>query len=331
MRSASAVACVFAMTLVLWGCGSTPVHRPAAKLEPKPYLLHLPGITGAFSVHDKYLAALNAGGFDAQTGIYDWTNGRVPVFVLGSRQRNREEALKVAALITAKYRADPQRPIYLTCESGGAGIAVWALEALPDDVQVEAAVFIAAAVSPGYDLSPALRHVRSRMYAISSKRDALVLGLGTSLFGTMDRRHGNSAGLVGFKPPAAPAFPEQYAKVEQVPYESKWWSEYGNDGTHWSAMTPRFASGWLAPRLIEIAQQSAESREPIEQASHLPPSPRARGEGQGVGDIEPPVDTTTGACLRAGRFFDVVHRPPLSPALSPGYREEGVTRHEPPR
>jgi hypothetical protein len=70
----------------------------------------------------------------------------------------------------------------------------------------------------------------------------------------MDRRHGSSAGLVGFKEPATPAYPEQYAKVEQIPYQSQWWSAYGNDGMHWSAMSPRFASGWLAPRLIELAK-----------------------------------------------------------------------------
>jgi len=253
----------FLVTIVmLSGCGATPIRRPAAALEPKPYLLHLPGITGAFSVHDKYLAALNAGGFDAETGIFDWTNGRVPGFVLGARERNRAEARKVAALITAKHRAHPQRPIYLSCESGGAGIALWALEALPEDVHVEATVFVAVAVSPGYDLSPALRHVRSRMIVLPSKRDALVLGLGTMLFGTMDRRHGSSAGLGGFKEPAAPAYPEQYAKVEQIPYQSGWWSAYGNDGMHWSAMTPRFASGWLAPRLIDLAREASakESR-----------------------------------------------------------------------
>jgi hypothetical protein len=244
---------------LLAGCGAKAVQRPPAKLDPKPYLLHLPGITGAFDVHDKYLDAIQAGGFDADMGIYDWTNGRVPGFVLASRERNRQEARKVAALITAKHRAQPHRPIYLTCESGGAGIALWALEELPDDVQVEATVFFAAAVSPGYDISPALRRVRSRMIVLPSKRDALVLGVGTSLFGTMDRRHGNSAGLVGFKAPDAPKFPEEYAKVEQVPYQSKWRSQYGNDGTHWSAMSPRFVSAWLAPRLIALAQQSAEA------------------------------------------------------------------------
>lgn len=248
------VALLLALSVGLTGCGLKPIHRPAARLQPRPYLLHLPGITGAFGAHDKFLAALRTGGFDAQTGIYDWTNRRVPVLVIGSKQRNREEARKVAAHIVARHRAEPDRPIYLTCESGGAGIALWALEALPQDVQVEAAVLVAPAVSPDYDLSPALRQVRSRLIALPSKRDALVLGIGTSLFGTMDRRHGASAGFAGFKPPGAPKYPEQYAKLEQHPYDAKWRSAYGNDGAHWSALAPRFASGWLAPRLVELAR-----------------------------------------------------------------------------
>jgi alpha-beta hydrolase superfamily lysophospholipase len=261
MRNGSAAASVFAALALLTGCSMTPVHRSAAKLDPKPYLLHIPGVGGGNWMHDQYVRALNAGGFDAATGIYDWTGGRFALVALAQRAHNEREAQKVAALLTKMHRADPDRPLYLSCESGGAGIAVWALERLPDDVQVEAALLLSPALSPAYDLTPALRHVRQTMLVFPSKSDGVVLGLGTSLFGTMDRRHARSAGMEGFAQPAS-ADARQYAKLEQFPYRGKMLFDYGSGGGHAWALYPRFASSWLAPRLVAIARRGAESDKP---------------------------------------------------------------------
>ncbi|MDQ3440507.1 MAG: hypothetical protein M3478_09180, partial [Planctomycetota bacterium] len=226
--------------------------------------LHLPGITGGFWMHDKYCRALNAGGFDAETGIYDWTGSRFAIAALTQRERNVQEAEKVARILTKKYRAAPERPLYLSCESGGAGVAIWALERLPDDVHVEAVVLVSPALSTEYDLNVALRHVRGRMLVFPSKSDALILGIGTAVFGTMDRRHKKSAGLDGFtRPPGADA--DQYAKLEQYPYRGKMLFTYGNGGGHAWAMYPHFASAWLAPRLIELARSGAAAERPSTQ------------------------------------------------------------------
>jgi hypothetical protein len=256
-----AAACIVAMMTLAMGCGMNPVKRPAAQLEPKPYLLHLPGITGGFWLHDSYCRALNSGGFDAETGIYDWTGSRFAIAALTQRERNLLEADKVARLITRKYRAAPERPLYLSCESGGAGVAVWALERLPEDVQVEAAVLVSPALSTEYDLSAALRHVRRRMLVFPSRSDGLILGFGTLFFGTMDRKHDKSAGLDGFTRPAS-ADAAQYDKLEQFHYRGKMLFTYGNSGGHAWAMYPHFASAWLAPRLIELARErDAASKE----------------------------------------------------------------------
>jgi len=262
MRNASAVACVIAATLTLAtaGCGLKAVRRPAARLEPKPYLLHLPGITGGFWMHDQYCRALNAGGFDAETAIYDWTGSRFAIAALTQRERNLIEAEKVARMITKKYRAAPDRPLYLSCESGGAGVAVWALERLPEDVHVEGVVLVSPALSTEYDLSAALRHVRGRMLVFPSRSDSLILGIGTAVFGTMDRRHKKSAGLDGFTRPAS-ADAAQYAKLEQYHYRGKMLFTYGNGGGHAWAMYPQFASAWLAPRLIALAREGAAAKE----------------------------------------------------------------------
>ncbi len=264
MTNSSVVACGLAVMIFLAGCGISPVHRPAAQLQPKPYLLHLPGITGGFWMHDQYCRALNAGGFDAETGIYDWTGNRFPIAALRQRERNLVEADKVAAILTRKFRAQPHRPLYLSCESGGAGIAVWALERLPDNVHVDGVVLVSPALSSHYDLTPALRRVHGKMLVFPSKSDALILGIGTAVFGTMDGRHDKSAGLDGFSRPAS-GDATQYAKLEQFHYHGKMLFRYGNGGGHAWAMFPRFASAFVAPRLIAVARESAAAYSPSTQ------------------------------------------------------------------
>jgi hypothetical protein len=265
MKQRSATLWAGAMVLLcVAGCGSTPVRRPAAQLEPKPFLLHLPGITGGFWMHDSYCRALNSGGFDAETAIYDWTGRRFGLAALAQREQNLVEAEKVARMLTRKHRAAPDRPLYLSCESGGAGVAIWALERLPEDVQVDAVVIVSPAVSTEYDLSNALRHVRQKMLVFPSKSDGLVLGIGTAVFGTMDRQFKKSAGLDGFvRPPSGDV--EQYAKLEQFPYRGKMLFEYGNGGGHAWALYPHFASAWLAPRLIDLARDASAKESPSTQ------------------------------------------------------------------
>ena len=106
----------------------------------------------------------------------------------------------------------------------------------------------------------ALHHVRRKMLVFPSKGDGLVLGFGTLLFGTMDRRYDKSAGLDGFSRPA-PGDAAQYAKLEQLHYRGKMFFDYGNGGGHAWAMYPRFASAWLAPRLVALARAKDESVE----------------------------------------------------------------------
>jgi hypothetical protein len=96
----------------------------------------------------------------------------------------------------------PSRPVFLVGKSGGTWLVVKALEGLPAD-SVEAVVLLAPAISPGYDLSKALRAVAREMVAFWSPLDLIVLGAGTWAFKTADRVRSISAGLVGFRPPGS--------------------------------------------------------------------------------------------------------------------------------
>ena len=62
-------------------------------------------------------------------------------------------------------------------------------------------MLLSPALSPTYDLAPALSAVRREMVVFWSPLDVIVLGLGTRIFGTIDRIKTVSAGLVGFRGP----------------------------------------------------------------------------------------------------------------------------------
>jgi hypothetical protein len=219
---------------------------PAAA-PPRAFLLHIPGVSGESFVDHTLLDGFREGRLDADMEIYDWTEHDPGVPALQAIERNKKQAVKIAAKLTAKFRADPRITIYLTSHSGGAGLAAWALEALPPDVKVRRVIFLAPALSPSYDLSKALGHVRDKAYDFYSSHDKLILSVGTQVFGTIDGVYGDAAGYVGFQTPAT-ADAAQYAKLVQRPYDPAWLI-YGDDGEHIGPMATAFAKAVLVPLL----------------------------------------------------------------------------------
>lgn len=190
-----------------------------------------------------------AGGIDARVEIYDWTGTDRGLVALGNVTRHREQSKIVADKITRVARGEdgaaaPKR-IIVTSHSAGTGIAVWALEQLPDDVMIDDLVLIASALSPQYDLSRALKHVRHKAWAFNSELDMLVLGTGCKMFGTVDRVNTDAGGRVGFALPSEPAVAGQYEKFEQVPYDNDW-MRFRNNGEHIGAMSRSFARNVIA-------------------------------------------------------------------------------------
>ncbi len=168
------------------------------------------------------------------------------------------QAERVALSIRA-FRADhPGRPVFLVGKSGGAGVAVKVLERLDDD-DVERAVLLAPALSPGYDLARALGAVRREMVVFTSPLDVVILGAGTWLFGTIDRVHTFGAGLRGFAVPR-PDDPDQerrrrYSRLRQVRWRPRM-AESGHLGGHFGTDLPWFLGRYVVPLLR--ADESAE-------------------------------------------------------------------------
>jgi pimeloyl-ACP methyl ester carboxylesterase len=162
---------------------------------------------------------------------------------------HRAQSRVIVETVLAWRAKNPLKPVFLVGKSGGTWIVVKALEDLPAG-SVEAVVLLAAAISPGYDLSKALRAVKRRMVSFWSPLDVIVLGLGTWLFKTTDRVRSYSAGLVGFRRPAALDEEDRrlYERLEQVRWRPKM-ATTGYLGGHVGPDSPAFLRKYVVPLL----------------------------------------------------------------------------------
>jgi pimeloyl-ACP methyl ester carboxylesterase len=265
MRRHPKVFCFFLFFLLFFRAGEI-LAGPATQ----PYVLHFPGIGGILAVDRGMVVGLRRGGVEGQIQVYDWTSHDPGIHALHALDRNQDQAARVAKFLAAKSKADPSRRIVLISHSGGGAIAVWVLERLPADVTVDSAILLAPALSPGYDLSNALRHVKTRMYVFSSTRDELVLGMGCRLCGTMDGQMMDAAGLVGFSQPPT-ADKTQYQKLKQYPYDPAW-MDLGNFGDHIGPMASPFVKSIIAPLVLEGQPDDVVNAPRIGQSSqvHIP-------------------------------------------------------------
>lgn len=273
-REIKAWALVLGLCLVLTPiyCEAAPSTRPAY-LDPVafppapdstflvqgPVLLHLPGVGGYLGCDYRMLHGLLDAKLDAHLFFYDWTEHDPGIDALHAYARNRKEAARVAQMLVDHARFDPSDPMYLTAHSGGGAIAVWALEKLPPDVCLDQVVLMAPALSPTYDLTRALRHVKGHLYVFSSIHDTLVLYTGTRMFGTMDGVQVAAAGYGGFVRPAT-ADAKEYMKLVPCPYKPQW-IQYNDWGDHIGAMSRAFAAHVIAPLLVPSKVAATEPAE----------------------------------------------------------------------
>jgi hypothetical protein len=212
----------------------------------QPLLIHVPGIGGHLPLDDHLVMGLKDGEIEGWIEIHDWTGPDRGLAALLQTNRHEEQSTLLAKLITDKVRKYPNVRITITSHSGGCGIAAWALEKLPDDIVIDTWVQMQSALSPEYDLSKALAHVR-RAYSFRSDLDTVVLGTGTKALGTIDGEKSESAGKVGYTMPES-ADAQQYKKLTQFAYDESW-MRFDDIGDHIGPMTYRFARFMIAPLL----------------------------------------------------------------------------------
>jgi hypothetical protein len=193
--------------------------------------------------------ALRAAGFEGTFEYYAWQTwwqGLLIFPVLWGRSMIRRQARRLADLIVRQRAACPEAPLYLIAYSGGAYVAVRALELLPAGLTVRSAALCQAAMTARYDLTEAMRHVQGPLVVTVSALDFTLLGAGTGIFGGTDGWHGPSMGWLGPRHPAL-------RRADERAFRRICWRPAlirdGLFGMHLWAMAPRFISKFLCPAM----------------------------------------------------------------------------------
>ena len=218
------------------------------------YVVILPGIEGRSLFNRSIRKGLVDAGVPYGIEIHDWTSG--PLWLLWNicdRRRHLDQARVIARKILSYRESRPTRPIYLVGHSGGGAMIAFTLEALPEDVTVTGGILIVPALSPVYDLTAALSRTERGLWNFSSYGDVFLVGAGTTLVGTMDRRHRPSAGMLGFSKDATPGSDSgvegSSPPLREVRYKCHMAKQW-NLGGHLSCINPRFVREWIAPILL---------------------------------------------------------------------------------
>jgi hypothetical protein len=201
----------------------------------------LGGIEGPSLVQHAMAAGLLRGGWRGAVRIERWNAG-VPLIRcalnLMSRARHERTSDALVRTILEHRREYPQSPTVILAVSGGCWIAVRALEKLGSATPVDAVTLLAPAISRAHDMDASLRAARAGILVVRSPYDLVLLGLGTTLLGTSDRRFGWSAGSQGF------------AAADERLGERLWRRtdvRYGYFGSHCTVIAPRFVAHEITP------------------------------------------------------------------------------------
>lgn len=212
----------------------------------------LSGIEGEGLINHNILLGLEDGGLPYALHLYPWTL-RIPLLAtlynLRCLKRNIRQAESLAQFIVDYCAQYPGRPVHLIGHSGGGAMSILALERLPQDVEVDSAILCAPALSPYYNISAALRHVKTHIYNIRSTYDWFHLRLATSVLGTVDGRYCVSSGAIGFElPPEADAETRRLysEKLVEIPFSSEMSRSFHLSG-HFGSVNRLFVEEWIAP------------------------------------------------------------------------------------
>ncbi len=220
--------------------------------QPRPLAIVADGVGGLDVCGTGLRYVMAAERLPHAVEVFPWGHGFGRWLADLTDVQNRDaKARAIAAMVQGFKKAQPDEPVFLVGKSGGSGVVVKALELLDLDA-VERVILLAPALSPRYDLTRALRAVRAELVVFWSPLDVFILGLGTLVFGTIDRARTAGAGLVGF---AAPAEGDRsgarncaYSKVRQIRWRPAMITT-GYLGGHFGPDSPLFLKKYVLPLL----------------------------------------------------------------------------------
>jgi pimeloyl-ACP methyl ester carboxylesterase len=229
------------------GLAAPPDSGPA----PAGVVFVVGGVGGLDALGPSAEWALPAAGVRHEVREFDWTHGKLRLLRdLQDLRHLLAKADELAALVRAVKAEAPDRPVYLVGHSAGAGLILAASERLPP-ATVERMVLLSPAVSPTFDLRPALRATRGEVVTFCSALDGFFLDWGTSTFGTVDRVYGPSAGKDGFREPDGLDAEGRalYRRLVQAPWDWSCLFDFRGWG-HTSTSMPLFVYKHVAPWLM---------------------------------------------------------------------------------
>lgn len=248
----------------------------------------LPGIEGRSKYNADIARGLDDGGVPCAIQIFDW--GRdLPLGSLVNLMDysgNQHQAHLIAKRIMTYQDEHPGMPVHLVGHSGGGGLAVLALEALPPERKVSSTLLLAAAISPDYDLTEALSGTEKGIWNFYSGSDIGYLRVGTTIFGTIDRKHTSAAGAVGFE--------RKYAKLHSVAYRRAM-NNSGHSGSHTGWSKRQFVALWLAPVINAAGDARAGYQIRLDDRALAPPTASGPQSSAllGASDTKPTASTTS--------------------------------------
>lgn len=196
---------------------------------------------------------LQDAGYDGYVKVFPW-QGLTHAGDQMNLSKNRERASELASEIRTYARDYPGKKINIIALSAGTGIAAFALEFLPERIQVQNVIFLGCSLSSHYDLTRALRRVRGGLYCVYSPTDGILKDV-VWYTGTVDRNKGSDgiAGLEGFGRPSttSPDMARQYAKVHNVAYRAEF-AGSGYRGGHIDCTSRQFVANYLAGTVMGI-------------------------------------------------------------------------------
>jgi pimeloyl-ACP methyl ester carboxylesterase len=241
--SRRAGALIALLILIAGGCEAHQIPDNADRA-----VLLIAGAAGDLPGYHAIAEGLKDGGLDVPVRIWTW-GAPPPLFAMNLQTQSIHAAAEeeLAKIIADWLDSHPAGSLILIGHSAGCGMLLGALGRLPPEAMVESVVLLAPSVSPGYELSPALVHVRQRMHVVYSDRDTFWLAWRTGTFGTYDNVRTPAAGNSGFAN-VERLPPDLRVRLVQHPYGPAW-NSLGNDGGHFGALSNRFAADVIAPMI----------------------------------------------------------------------------------
>jgi pimeloyl-ACP methyl ester carboxylesterase len=240
------------------GCASQPTGWPKhlpdrAARKHHGYLYYFDGAGGgtaqknwAEGVRDGLLT----GGYPGAGEMFTWETGEGLIADQDASVKfKRDKALKAVKRIEREMRTNPGVPVDLLGFSAGTAVAIFALEDLPETVQINEVVLLGTSISENYDLTQALKRVRGHVYLYTSTHDRMLRFL-MPFSGTADRKFDDpGTGITGFVLPAGATAETRrlYAeKVITIPWTAK--LEKDSDfGHHFDNVKMEFIRDHVAP------------------------------------------------------------------------------------